>query len=64
MLADLDEDGDIDLLAVNPYGCRAYDVATGNDLSGWPQYFSFNWTYFLGASPAVGDIDGDGHLEV
>jgi len=47
-LADLDEDGDIDLLTVNPYGCRAYDVATGNALSGWPQYFNFNWTYFLG----------------
>ncbi|MDM7993318.1 MAG: VCBS repeat-containing protein, partial [Candidatus Fermentibacter sp.] len=66
-IADLDEDGDLDIVYQGSWTGQACDVATGDDIDGWlvecgtsgsPGYFC---SY---SSPSVGDTDGDDHLEV
>jgi hypothetical protein len=41
----------------------AFDLATGDDVPGWPKSVPANYTTFLSA-PAIGDIDGDGRNDV
>lgn len=65
-VGDLDNDGWLDIVVgTGPYyEGRGYEVYAwdhnGNLLPGWP----VNTTGYVGASPALGDIDDDGYLEV
>jgi len=65
-VGDLDRDGWLDIVVgTGPYyEGRGYEVYAwdhnGNLLPGWP----VNTTGYVGASPALGDIDDDGYLEV
>ncbi|MCD4847958.1 MAG: FG-GAP-like repeat-containing protein [Candidatus Aegiribacteria sp.] len=65
-IVDLDGDGDNDILAVKENGCNAWDVATGSSISGWPVTLGFpsQGYYPTHTSPAIGDVDNDGHPEV
>jgi hypothetical protein len=59
-VADLDGDGQPEVVSANGGGfVHAFD-ATGAEPSGWPK-FTNGWMIPI---PAVGDIDGDGLLEV
>ncbi|MCB1151660.1 VCBS repeat-containing protein, partial [bacterium] len=40
---------------------HVYDAKTGTDIPGWPQSVGLNWAW---ATPAVGDLDNDGDLEI
>jgi hypothetical protein len=55
----MDEDGALDIIAVNPTGCRVYN-ADGTLQWG---YYSTPW-HISKASPAIGDVDGDGLPEI
>ncbi len=57
--ADLDGDGDAEVIAGSTMTLRAFD-AQGNEPDGFP-LFTAGW--MLGA-PAIGDVDGDGLLDV
>jgi hypothetical protein len=65
-VGDLDKDGWLDIVVGTGgyYAGRGYKVYAwdhnGNLLPGWP----VNTASYVGASPALGDIDGDGYLEV
>lgn len=70
-LADLDDDGDLDLLVLDSYGGSAYLENTGTASS--PSYADrtgrasdpFREFYFgLGASPAFGDLDSDDDVDL
>ena len=66
-LADLNQDGYLDIIVgtghfyENVDGCHVYAWDPwGNDLPGWP----VNTSSYVFSSPAVGDVDGDGSLDV
>ena len=48
------------LMGTGMYNLHAYDGVTGLDASGWPK-FTGGW---IQSTPAVGDADGDGSLDV
>jgi len=69
-VADLDQDGDLEII-VGAYhhlspcpdkSCGMLHVfrPDGSNLPGWPKVLDFH----VDSSPAVGDIDNDGHLEI
>jgi hypothetical protein len=66
-IADLDNDGYLDIIVgtghfyQNVDGCHVYAWDPwGNDLPGWPA----DTNGYVFSSPAVGDVNGDGELEV
>jgi hypothetical protein len=59
MLADLDRDGRLDILFASGQKVFAFRH-DGRLLPGWPQATE----YIAHVTPAVGDLDGDGNLEV
>ncbi|MBD3278179.1 MAG: hypothetical protein GF388_07765, partial [Candidatus Aegiribacteria sp.] len=69
-LADLDEDGNLDLIAFLTPGCGAEAVADSSNIPGWPVYPGDPEDSLLTAeypgqtSPTLGDLDGDGNLEL
>jgi len=59
-VADIDGDGMPEVIAGSPgHYVHAYDYF-GREPAGWPK-FTGGW---VAATPAVGDVDGDGYLEV
>lgn len=68
-VGDLDQNGTQEIIicsgapSYEDIPCNIYVVSgTGINLRGWPVEFGRGWETF--SSPAVGDIDGDGDLEV
>jgi hypothetical protein len=62
--ADIDNDGDLEILAVSQYpaGVKLFVWHhTGVPAQGWPKSLV---AYFPGTTPTVGDIDGDGDVEI
>ncbi|MCK6559165.1 FG-GAP-like repeat-containing protein [bacterium] len=59
MLADLDRDGRLDIIVASSKTVYAFR-SEGSLLPGWPQKTTFNTIH----SPAVGDLNGDGTLEI
>lgn len=68
-IADLDEDGQLDLIAGDIWDHVAAWKGDGTIVSGWPVIYgkvdsALVFRSTMVANPSVGDIDGDGHLEV
>jgi len=67
-LADMDSDGDLDILAVTGYGVIKYYQNTGTDASpvfGAPVTNPFGLVYpTMAFQPATADLDGDGDLDI
>ncbi len=69
-LGDLDEDGVTDLVAAGLDGKVYAFAGTGQEIAGWPVTLRYDPEGQTGqgnrivSSPALGDIDGDGHLDV
>ncbi|MCD4848209.1 MAG: hypothetical protein K8R76_08465, partial [Candidatus Aegiribacteria sp.] len=67
-IADLNLDGNMEVLAVHPYGCNAWDAATGTCFMNWPvdmgSEAGITGTYPSHSAPAVCDLIGDEHPEV
>jgi len=68
-LADLDEDDDLEILSVFTWGCFAHEFVTGTDMLAWEGGVEMGTASYPGfypahSAPAVGDVDGDGHLEM
>jgi hypothetical protein len=61
-LADMDEDGELELIVCAPDDSIYCLNADGSSVAGWP--FPITDGSDIKASPVVGDIDNDGHLEV
>ncbi|MGK2928593.1 MAG: S-layer homology domain-containing protein [Acidimicrobiales bacterium] len=74
-IGDVNGDGRLEaVIGSGAYWCRhfsqcadsnkvwAFDLATGNDVAGWPKLASYETTFL--AAPALGDIDGDGRTDV
>ena len=67
-VAYLDDNSKIDLLSVNDWGCHAREVDSGLSINeGWPVYMGnaqIPGKYPSHSAPTIGDVDGDGDLEV
>jgi len=68
VLEDLDGDGEIEIIQIqdNNYGILHVRDRLGNDLPGWPvqPFESGDGHKIYHSSPVVGDLDGDGSMEV
>jgi hypothetical protein len=69
VIVDLNGDGSQDIISTHHWGAHARDIATGGELPGWPVFLGTDQPELEGfytscASPAIGEIDGDGKLEV
>jgi hypothetical protein len=63
VLVDLDGDHDLDAGIATERGVSFFDH-TGAPLAGWPYLWSVPVNNPQWSAPAVGDLDGDGHVEV
>ncbi len=63
-LADLNEDGQLEIIAVSERDTVYVYRRNGTQLSGWTNGKYADVIDIVTPSPAVGDIDNDGHLEV
>jgi hypothetical protein len=67
VIADVDGNGSAEVLTVSGYGVAVLDGGNGATLSGaaYPSQLSWNdFNVVSHATPAVGDMNGDGNLEV
>ncbi|MCG8460779.1 MAG: FG-GAP-like repeat-containing protein, partial [Holophagales bacterium] len=60
VLADLDGDDDLEILALNNEGLVSCFDASGSPLAGWPRDLGVPTL----STPAVGDLDRDGEVEI
>lgn len=59
-MADLDNDGALEIIVALGSNLMVFDAATGD--TKW--YFSVDAGYYIVSSPGVGDLNGDGLLEI
>ena len=63
VLADLDDDGDLEIIAGSMNGNMYVWQGDGSDFPGWPKTLG-GYVTFVVSYPAVADIDKDGDLEI
>ena len=72
-LADLDDDGDLEIVVVNPYYPPSGKINAfhhnGSNVTGWPVIINNSQSPIgnpglIDTSPAIGDLDNDGILEI
>jgi hypothetical protein len=67
-LYDIDSDGDLEIIIGGTMQSRATLFVwhhDGTNMEGWPQIITdYDYSHIEDSSPAVGDIDGDGDVEI
>lgn len=63
-LGDIDNDGEVEVVVGGSAGDEVYKVYALDGATGMEEWSTPTNNYPVGTAPALGDIDGDGHIEV